>query len=71
MVLRRPLHNEFPRSIPRRSAVVAEWSACVHSTRGAIALTEGLDWPEFALRMQILDEKGRLVHRQTPPGDVS
>jgi hypothetical protein len=31
--------------------VVAEWSAYAHSARGAIELTEGLDWPAGAVRV--------------------
>jgi len=40
------------------TAVIAEWSADAHSARGAIELTEGLDWPTGAVFMQILDADG-------------
>ena len=42
--------------------VIAEWSAYAHSARGAIELTEGLEWPAGAERMQIVDESGREVY---------
>ena len=45
-------------------SVLAEWSADAHSARGAIALTEGLDWPAGAVRMRIVDADGRVVHER-------
>jgi hypothetical protein len=42
--------------------IIAEWPAYAVDAAGAVALVEGLAWPVDALRMQILDEDGRLVH---------
>jgi hypothetical protein len=45
-------------------SVVAKWSAYAHSARGAIELTEGLDWPAGAVHIRILDADGGVVHER-------
>jgi hypothetical protein len=45
-------------SLEGSANVIAEWSAYAHSTTDAIKLTEGLDWPDGAVRMRVLDSDG-------------
>jgi hypothetical protein len=44
------------------SKSVAEWAADAFTLKGALDLVEGLAWPPGAVRMQVLDADGRLVH---------
>jgi hypothetical protein len=48
-------------------SVMAEWLANAFGVPGAIDLVEGLEWPEGAVVMRIVDADGRVVHVQTRP----
>jgi hypothetical protein len=48
--------------------IIAKWAANAFDLKSALALIEGLAWPPGALRMQILDEDGRLAHWQAKEG---
>ena len=51
--------------LDRSATVIAELHAHAHSTRGAIELVEGLEWPlADAVRMRILGAGGREVHER-------
>jgi hypothetical protein len=49
--------------------IIAEWAANASDVAGAIDLVDGLTWPTGALRIQIIDEDGRLVHWGANRGD--
>ena len=44
------------------ATLIAEWEANASNAASAIELVDGLNWPDGALRMQIIDEEGRVIH---------
>jgi len=48
--------------------IVAEWSAYALDVAGAIALIEGVRWPDGGVHMRILDADGREVHERPKAG---
>lgn len=51
------------------ATLIAEWEANASNAASAIELVDGLNWPDGALRMQIIDEEGRVIHWQGKSGD--
>jgi hypothetical protein len=53
--------------LDRAAKVIVEWEARAADLAGALEILDGLEWPLGALRVQILDDDGRLVHWQSGP----
>ncbi len=47
------------------SAVIREYHADAHSISGAVALVEGLPWPQDATKLRLLDADGRDIHTRS------
>jgi hypothetical protein len=47
--------------------VIEEWPVRAPDIARTIAIMDGCEWPDGAVRMQILDDTGQLVHWRARP----
>jgi hypothetical protein len=46
------------------ATIIADWPCRASDAHGAIEAADGLSWPADAVRIQIVDDGGRVIHKR-------